>query len=639
MGHLTRRRMRARGLSSLLGAFVLMGLLGAQTSPGAAATAPWATLGPELVPAHGALLGTWSLPRSGRTDMQELAYVESEIGEPFAIYHTYLQASTPLPTPDMRAAASSGHINLVDITPGASWASVAAGGTDSELVAQADGLKAFGYPVMVSFDHEANARIGSSGTPAQFVAAWRHVYDVYQQQGATNVIFVWDMTGELFLNAQNANAMYPGSQYVDWVAADAYNWDPVRAGAPWRSFQQAFQPFYTWAVQTGKPAMAEETGVLESPSDANAKAQWYAGMATTVEGWPNLKAVVYFNSSRDGAWWFDSTPQALAAFRAVAQSPYFNPETQEQPQPPVETAAPAITGTAQAGSTLQAHPGAWTGATSVGDRWEDCPATGSCTPIAGATGATYTVQDSDVGDAIGLLETATNGAGSATAAAAPTAPVLPAAPVDQTPPTVSGTLQPGSTLAGTAGTWQGSPATFAYQWLSCAAGACAPITGANASTLTVPPSLAGDTIALSVTAANAGGSGAATSAQTAPVSVAGPAAVTPLPLVKSGRIVFALYQPATVTVEIADASGAVIRHKVTAHAYAAGTVSVGWSRMTDAGTRVGPGSYQAVVIATGQGGTTWQQSVPFTVGSALASAGRLYPWSGGWSRSTMFARF
>lgn len=536
MGHLTRPCMGPRGFGRLLIAACLLFVGGAHTSPGAAASAPWATLGPDLVPSHGALLGTWSLPRSGRTDAQELAYVESEIGEPFAIYHTYAQATTPMPTPDMRSAAASGHIDLVDITPGASWAEVAAGATDSQLIAQADGLRAFGYPVMVTFDHEANARIGSSGTPAQFVAAWRHVYDVYRRQGATNVIWVWDMTGELFDNEQNANAMYPGGGYVDWVAADAYNWSPVRAGAPWRTFQQAFQPFYTWTLHTGKPAMAEETGVVENPSDPGAKAQWYAGMAASVEAWPNMKAVVYFNSSRDGAWWFDSTAQALAAFRAVAQSPYFNPETQ---QPPVDTVAPAITGTAQVGQTLRVTQGTWTGATTIGDQWVDCAAAGPCTPIPGATGSGYTVAESDAGYAIGLLETATDAAGSAVATAAPSSPV----------------------------------------------------------------------------------------------SVAGPVTVTPVPVVTTATIAFTLYRPATVTVEIADASGSVVRHKVNARPYAAGSVSANWSRMTDAGTRARPGVYQAVVIAAAPDGATWRQSVPFTVGTSSTGAAsmRRYASPDGWS--------
>ena len=454
------------------------------------------------------------------------------------------------------------------------------------------------------------------------MAAWRHVHDVYQQQGATNVIWVWAMTGQLFVNPQNATAMYPGSQYVNWVAADAYNWYPSRAGAPWRSFQQAFQPFYSWALQTGKPAMAEETGVQEDPSDSGAKAQWYTAMATTVESWADMKAVVYFNSDRDGPWWIDSTPQALSAFRAVAQSPYFNPET-EQTQPPVEISAPTITGTAQVGLTLQAQPGSWTGADSIGEQWEDCPAAGSCTPIEGATGSTYTVGPADAGDAIGLLETATNSAGSAAASAVPTAPALPAPPVDQTPPSITGSLEAGSTITGAPGSWTGSPTAFSYQWLSCESGACEPIAGATSSVYTIVSSLADATLGLAVTATNAGGSASATSAATAPVSDAGPVTVTPAPVATRARIVFALYRPATVTVQIANAAGVVVRHKVNAHAHRAGTVLVKWSRMTDAGSVAAPGDYLAVVIVTGADGTTWRQSVPFTVAPAGAgTAGR-----------------
>src|SRR5262249_27485835 len=151
---------------------------------------------------------------------------------------------------------------LIDITPGDTWANVASGATDPELIAQAAGLKSFGYPVMVTFDHEADARIGQSGTPAEFVAAWQHVNDVYAAQGVTNVIWVWALTGYGFWTPSKASSMYPGDAYVDWVAADSYDWYPGRAGTKWVSFQQTFQPFVTWVAANApdKPMMAEETG-------------------------------------------------------------------------------------------------------------------------------------------------------------------------------------------------------------------------------------------------------------------------------------------------------------------------------------------------------------------------------------------
>jgi hypothetical protein len=77
---------------------------------------------------------------------------------------------------------------------------------------------------------------------------------------------------------------------------------------------------------------------------------------------------------------------------------------------PVNTAPPAVTGILAAGATLAAQHGTWTGSPTVLSlQWESCGAGGSpCAPIAGATGATYTLQPGDVGRTVRVAETADN---------------------------------------------------------------------------------------------------------------------------------------------------------------------------------------------------------------------------------------
>jgi len=117
--------------------------------------------------------------------------------------------------------------------------------------------------------------------------------------------------------------------------------------------------------------------------------------------------------------------------------------------PPVNTSLPTVSGTAQDGQTLTASAGAWSGGpTGYGYGWQDCDAGGaSCTPIAGASAASYTAQPSDVGHTLRVVVTASNGGGSATATSAPTAAVV-AAPAassgTQQTTTFSGSLNPGN---------------------------------------------------------------------------------------------------------------------------------------------------------------------------------------------------
>jgi fibronectin type 3 domain-containing protein len=148
---------------------------------------------------------------------------------------------------------------------------------------------------------------------------------------------------------------------------------------------------------------------------------------------------------------------------------------------------------------------------------------GGCNDIAGATGQTYTPASSDVGQTLRVAVTATNSAGSSSATSVSTAQVLDAPPSNTTPPTISGIASNGNTLAATQGTWTGSPTSFTYQWRRCdsGGGSCANIAAATASTYTLVSADVGNTIRVSVTAANGGGSTTASSQQTSVVSTSG----------------------------------------------------------------------------------------------------------------------
>jgi subtilisin family serine protease len=111
------------------------------------------------------------------------------------------------------------------------------------------------------------------------------------------------------------------------------------------------------------------------------------------------------------------------------------------PAPPANTAPPVVTGTAQSGQSLSASTGSWSGSPTIyAFQWQRCDAAGAaCSSVSGATAASYTLTDTDVGSTMQVVVTATNSGGSASASSAATA-VVAAAPTPPPPPPSTQTL-------------------------------------------------------------------------------------------------------------------------------------------------------------------------------------------------------
>jgi subtilisin family serine protease len=136
---------------------------------------------------------------------------------------------------------------------------------------------------------------------------------------------------------------------------------------------------------------------------------------------------------------------------------------------PENTSLPTISGTAEEGQTLTVSHGAWSNSpSSYSDQWAKCNASGaSCTAIAGATGLTYKLPATYVGDTLRVQESASSGSGSGAAViSAATAKVSSDVPKITSFTPTSGLTGATVTITGTALTsantvrFDGSKATF-----------------------------------------------------------------------------------------------------------------------------------------------------------------------------------
>jgi parallel beta-helix repeat protein len=88
------------------------------------------------------------------------------------------------------------------------------------------------------------------------------------------------------------------------------------------------------------------------------------------------------------------------------------------PVAPSSTTAPVLTGTARSGSRLTASAGTWNGTAplTVAYAWQRCDRTGASCAATGVTTSSYTLDTGDVGFVLRVVVSATNAAGSASAA-------------------------------------------------------------------------------------------------------------------------------------------------------------------------------------------------------------------------------
>ena len=273
---------------------------------------------PPPVPTTGAYLGAWVNPNPGHSEISQLPSFAQAIGRAPAVLSLYTSWAKPAPIAHMQAIVAHGAIPLI------AWgcestAAVISGQDDGLITAYASALKGFGHPVLLRWFWEMNLKVPKdvncrgSGGPAGFVAAWKHVWGIFQLAGARNVAFVWcpGIGGGL----TEMDPYFPGAAYVDWIGVDGYD----RTSQGQQAFANVFGAWYAAYSVYGKPLMIGETAA--HPDD---QAAYLAGIESSLPTqFPDIKALIYFDAhGPDGPW--ELGPSGLQALSRLATNPFFS---------------------------------------------------------------------------------------------------------------------------------------------------------------------------------------------------------------------------------------------------------------------------------------------------------------------------
>ena len=277
--------------------------------------------GGPIPPATGSWLGAWVQPdKNAPSHVAAVAAFEHAIGRPLDIVHVYHPWTDAFPTAQDIQFVQQGKTLLI------SWAStdlasIVSGSVDSQITARATALKELGAKVLLRFRWEMNRKnlAAAVGSPAEYIAAWKHIRAIFTAVGTPNVGWVWCPLATDFL-ATNGPAYYPGDDQVDWLCTDVY------PGPAKDSFATVASEFMAWAAGHHKPVIIGEFGVVSSNPN---QTQWIADADAYARQNPQIKAMVYFDASRvekgvTRDFRLEGTTGPLQAFQQMALSPYFN---------------------------------------------------------------------------------------------------------------------------------------------------------------------------------------------------------------------------------------------------------------------------------------------------------------------------
>ncbi len=256
-------------------------------------------VGPTPIPPAGRLLIGAAAPSAA-------AFTASTGVQPDIVEH-YIRTNDPF-----NPAFAGNAEPFIQIAPrNASLAGIAAGRYDGWLDSYAKSVAAYPHPVMLGFGPEMNGNWYAWGythaSPADYIAAWRHVVTIFRAAGASNVTWVWTVNVVMpRWHLSGPAEWWPGAAWVGMIGIDGYYYGATQ------TFKNMFGPVLSQVRKlSNKPVLVSESSAVPGAGQPAKIADLFAGASAS-----KLAAVIWFDMKGNENWQL-TTPAALSAFRAA----------------------------------------------------------------------------------------------------------------------------------------------------------------------------------------------------------------------------------------------------------------------------------------------------------------------------------
>ena len=283
---------------------------------------------------------TWGIfEPSAPKDFTKLKHLEASMEYEFPFLLNYTDFENKYKHSNLKSRLERAYDNnkILELTLQTSWTQegegnmvydVLDGEYDRFLKDYAQTVSEFAHPVLFRLGNEMNgdwcpySSYNTSKDTMIFKEFYRYIHQIFDEEKADNVIWVWNPNGKSFPDFEwnDASMYYPGDQYVDIIGLTAYNTGTYYAGESWTEFDDLYDPLYAkYNKLYRKPMMITE---FASSSIGGDKTEWVKNMFAHIKKYKKIKVAIWWNGcdwdingNVARPYFIDETPDLIQVFK------------------------------------------------------------------------------------------------------------------------------------------------------------------------------------------------------------------------------------------------------------------------------------------------------------------------------------